>query len=297
MTHLPRLSLQSVSALALFILLASSVMADDSGPYRGWDYLVKRLMNSGFSEQYLRSVFGDPRMPKHEEIPFSTAPKEREEMYADFLSKKKIDRGLNCLQANYPAFHKAEQLFNVSRFVIAAILLVETQCGDYTGKSLIINRLARMASLNEPDNVERNYKRLHALDDSVTLEQLEKRAAYLDTVFFPEVESLLKLNLDGRLNVFSLYGSYAGAFGLPQFLPGTYMRHAADGDRDGRVDLMNIHDAVWSIAHYLSAEGWNNKVTLGENRKVVWQYNHSEPYVDTVLKAAFLIEKQWKASH
>lgn len=54
-----------------------------------------------------------------------------------------------------------------------------------------------------------------------------------------------------------LKGSWAGAFGNPQFLPSVYLRLAADGDGDGRADIMNNSvDALASIANYFRDAGW-----------------------------------------
>ena len=151
-----------------------------------------------------------------------------------------------------------------------------------------------MASLNEPDNIEWNVQRLSNSESSPTFEQLEARANYLHQIFYPEVLALLKLTEQQGLDVFSIRGSYAGAFGLPQFLPSTYLRYATDGNKDGIIDLMNTDDAIWSISHFLSAEGWNSRVPLRENRDVIWKYNHSLPYIDTILKVAFLLEQHAK---
>jgi membrane-bound lytic murein transglycosylase B len=55
----------------------------------------------------------------------------------------------------------------------------------------------------------------------------------------------------------SVKGSYAGAIGWPQFLPGSINRHAVDFDGDGRIDLQrSVADAIGSVAHYLQQHGW-----------------------------------------
>ena len=54
-----------------------------------------------------------------------------------------------------------------------------------------------------------------------------------------------------------LKGSWAGAFGNPQFLPSVYLRLATDGDGDGRADIMNNRaDTFASIANYFRDAGW-----------------------------------------
>jgi membrane-bound lytic murein transglycosylase B len=55
----------------------------------------------------------------------------------------------------------------------------------------------------------------------------------------------------------SFYGSFAGAIGLPQFMPGSIRRFAVDFDGDGKIDLRNSPaDAIGSIASFLSQHGW-----------------------------------------
>ena len=52
-------------------------------------------------------------------------------------------------------------------------------------------------------------------------------------------------------------GSYAGAIGIPQFMPSSYRRYAIDFDGDGKVDLSgSAADAIGSVANYLKSFGW-----------------------------------------
>ena len=78
-------------------------------------------------------------------------------------------------------------------------------------------------------------------------------------------------------------GSGAGAFGFPQFLPTSYLRYGVDGDGDGRVSLYDMADAAASCARFLAQNGWRPGLSLAEQRRVLWQYNRSEPYIDTIL--------------
>ena len=65
------------------------------------------------------------------------------------------------------------------------------------------------------------------------------------------------LSSDGILNPMEAKGSYAGAIGIPQFMPSSYRQHAIDFDGDGRRDLIDsTADAIGSVAHYLNAHGW-----------------------------------------
>jgi len=102
---------------------------------------------------------------------------------------------------------------------------------------------------------------------------------------YREVCALVRLAED-RVRVESLRGSVMGAVGWPQFLPSSLVRYGADGNRDGRVDLFDPWDACHSVANYLRGYGWCRARTQEEKEKVIYQYNHSRPYVQTILGIA-----------
>src|SRR5262249_3657901 len=91
--------------------------------------------------------------------------------------------------------------------------------------------------------------------------------------------------LAARLGVdpLDLRGSEGGALGGPQFLPSHVLADGADGDHDGRVDVFNGDDAAASCACYLAHHGWRAGLSAAERRRVIWQYNRSDAYVDTIL--------------
>ena len=126
------------------------------------------------------------------------------------------------------------------------------------------------------------------------MKEVEDRARYLEDRFYPEVKALFQLAKEQQVNLLNLKGSFAGAFGIPQFLPSTYINHAVDGNGDGIISLFNLADAIFSIANYLMHSGWKDNASQKEKESVIWQYNHSEPYIDTVLYLAGELEKNRK---
>ncbi len=76
-------------------------------------------------------------------------------------------------------------------------------------------------------------------------------------LFTGELDALVRIVGEGRVARDALRGSWAGAFGQPQFLPSSYLRHGSDGDGDGRIDILDsVPDTLASIARYLNANGW-----------------------------------------
>ncbi|WP_237438301.1 lytic murein transglycosylase [Alteraurantiacibacter buctensis] len=75
-------------------------------------------------------------------------------------------------------------------------------------------------------------------------------------LFEPELIATMRM-VDQGVPRASLVGSYAGAFGNPQFLPSVYLRLAVDGDRDGDKDIWNSDvDTLHSVANYFRDAGW-----------------------------------------
>jgi hypothetical protein len=73
---------------------------------------------------------------------------------------------------------------------------------------------------------------------------------------------------------------------MPQFLPTSYLNHGVDGNHDGVISLYDPDDAIPSCAKYLAAHGWKPGITYEQQRRVIWDYNHSDAYIDTVLSLA-----------
>ncbi len=79
--------------------------------------------------------------------------------------------------------------------------------------------------------------------------------------------------------------SYAGAIGPMQFMPGTWRAYAIDGDGDGSADIANVTDAIYTAANYLAKSGADE----GHYTDAVFNYNHSQSYVNKVLGIAYEI--------
>jgi membrane-bound lytic murein transglycosylase B len=88
----------------------------------------------------------------------------------------------------------------------------------------------------------------------------------------------------------SIKGSYAGAMGIAQFMPSNILAYGEDGNGDSRIDLFEDADAIFSIASYLKNYGWKPGIDREKAYKVVYHYNHSKYYVNTILEIRELLE-------
>ena len=146
-----------------------------------------------------------------------------------FLAQARVDAGLAFWQTHRAALHRAESETGVPAEVIVAIIGVETYYGRYTGSHRVIDALATLAF---------DYPR---------------RAPF----FRGELREYLLLARENGFSPLAPKGSYAGAMGLPQFMPGSYRRFAVDFDGNGRIDLFaSAEDAIGSVANYLARHDW-----------------------------------------
>ncbi len=150
-----------------------------------------------------------------------------------FVERERIAAGVAFWRANADAFARAEDTFGVPAAIVAGVIGVETYYGRVMGDFRVIDALATLA-----------------FDFPTTRRD---RSAF----FRDELEQLLLLSHREGLDPVALKGSYAGALGLAQFMPGSINRHAIDFDGDGRVDLASsAADAIGSAANYLANFGW-----------------------------------------
>ena len=141
----------------------------------------------------------------------------------------RLQRGTEFMKTNKTSFDQAEQAYGVPASVIAAIVGVETVYGRMTGNFRVMDALATLAF---------DYPR---------------RAEF----FRGELKELLLLGREQKKSPLEFMGSFAGAMGWPQFMPGSYRKWAVDFDNDQRIDLWGSSaDIVGSVASFLSGHGW-----------------------------------------
>jgi membrane-bound lytic murein transglycosylase B len=279
-----RLVWGAIAPLALALVWSPLAAAGDDG---GWGDLIDPLVA-------VRGAFLDRRMPAFDGLSFNLQPRESHSLYRGFRTQRSVERARDCRVDHDASFRRSERLRAVPASVLASILYVETQCGAFTGKHMILHRLARLAMANEPknlwSNVARHTRGTVEPQTSAIEAKVRERARYLESVFYPEVLATFRL-ADGRaIDPLDIRGSGSGAFGLPQFLPTSFLRFAIDGNENGAISLYDPADAIASAANYLSSYGWKPGIDRAQQRSVIWNYNRSDAYIDTVLFLAERIE-------
>ena len=254
---------------------------------RGWSYLMDKLEADGLPRSRIQKVFRDPRMKRHSHLDYGLYPKESSRLYRGFRSRSSIAGARRCRARYAREFERAEKRFGVPASVLASIFHVETRCGENKGRDVAVYRLARLAMANEPKNVTRNIKRHQREEPRSKWPKIEartrERGQYLEETFYPEVLAGFQIGQKLGIDPLGIIGSKAGAFGIPQFLPSSYIRFAVDGNGNGRVSLHEPADAAYSAANFLMNYGWRPGISTKEKRAVIWNYNRSDAYIDTIL--------------
>ena len=197
-------------------------------------------------------------------------PKNWQAYSARFIEPKRIAAGVEFWNANRDTLARAETLYGVPAEIIVGILGVETIYGRDMGKFRVLDVLATLA-FAYPLTPNR-----------------EARMEFFRSELAATIVSARQTGLDPL----SLAGSYAGAVGMPQFMPGNIARLGVDFDKDGVVDLRNSPaDAIGSVANFLVAHGWKrDDPTLLAYPATVSPERAWEKYIGTGLEAQYRAE-------
>lgn len=210
--------------------------------------------------------------------------KSRPPYYQGFVVQANIDRCATFLGKHKKTFAAAEKKFGVPKEVVVSLLMVETRLGEYTGSASPLWSLACMAAADNPSRVN-NYLAELPLE-TAHLDWLQSTLKARSDWAYKELVALIRHSSKNALDPVQMSGSIFGAVGLCQFMPTNIPLYGADGNADGRVDLFNIDDAIFSASNYLKQHGWKGKITHNQQVGVLRRYNNSTQYANTILSLA-----------
>lgn len=275
--------------LSFFSINSTGESSETPSPFQS---LIHRLSRDGVDSEFLSKLLMDSRSePNPERMTLSLGSRETKELYEQFLSPESISLARTFLRQNLRLLRKAENSFQVDKEVVVAILLVESRFGENIGKYRVIPTLASMALTDSPENLRRNFQTLNEMDPELSFEWLEVLSKRRADWAYQELKCFLRIILNERVDPLEVYGSHAGALGMPQFIPSSYLAYAVS-KKNLESWLLNKEEAIFSIGNYLKSHGWKKKFSIDKKRSVLWRYNHSDPYVETILQIAQQIKKK-----
>ncbi len=286
-TH--RIYLFFICLVALQLFLPAQTPAGENNKAGYFDTLQQSLIEDGFNKNKINALYARSGVyfdAKGVSLFFSHS--EGKLNYDQFTSKRSIKKTKKYLKIHRAVFEGVEKTYSVDKEIIAAIILVETRLGTYLGERSILNTLSTMASLHD-QHVKNMLWRKISGSSPFTREQFDKKAEKKSTWAYSELKYFLQYANRENIDPLSVYGSYAGAMGIAQFMPSNILALAKDGNKDGCVDLFNHADAIASIASYLKHHGWQAKIDDKKAYKILLRYNYSKYYANIILKIAKLL--------
>lgn len=262
-------------------------------------FIRHMVATHGFSENYLEGLFAqanrlDSVIRLESPSPFSTPsrPGSWTRYRGKFLTEQHISNGAEFWRQNADAISKASAAYGVDPEYIVGIIGVETYFGRNIGKTCVFDALTTLSF------------------------DTYRRSKY----FQSELEQFLLMTREEGYNPREPVGSWAGAMGLGQFMPSSFRKLAVDFDHNGKRDLWRADDAIGSVAHYFSRNGWDYKSPVTQpasdsygasvielstyegneywrvhpNFKVIKRYNNSNKYAMAVHQLAQAIKNRYQ---
>ncbi|TBU78580.1 lytic murein transglycosylase B [Phytopseudomonas daroniae] len=196
------------------------------------EFITEMTRDYGFASEQLSTLFSGVER-KQAILDAISRPAERVKPWKEyrpiFITDARINKGVAFWNEHAEALARAEKEYGVPAEIIVAIIGVETSYGGNTGSYRVIDALSTLAFDYPP------------------------RAPF----FRKELREFLMLTREEQVDPASLKGSYAGAMGLPQFMPSSFRAYAVDFDGDSHINIWsNPVDAIGSVASYFKRHNW-----------------------------------------
>ncbi|PHV10431.1 lytic murein transglycosylase B [Chitinimonas sp. BJB300] len=194
-------------------------------------FINEMVQKYGFNAQSLTDLFTQVQFKPNILTIFDRPSTSRPyyQFRPDFVNNTRIRLGVAFWQDHAGLLQAVSEKYGIEPEYLVSILGVETLWGRNTGSFRVMDALATTAF---------GYPR---------------RADFFRT----ELREFLLLTREEGVDPFSFRGSYAGAMGMPQFMPSSFHKFAQDWDGDGHHDIHgNVGDILASVANYFRAHGW-----------------------------------------
>ncbi|MGQ9499854.1 MAG: lytic murein transglycosylase [Dissulfurimicrobium sp.] len=274
-----------VTVAVLFAICLPHPSSEANRAAVNWTPIIDRLIRDGEDDTKIKRLFARPEVRFDPRVmPRKLSHRETKLDYGQFLRPERIAKADMFLRANYQLLARIEQEYGVPKEIFVAILLVETDLGRNPGGATTFNVLASMAMASDLEEVRQWLPPdLLSSDDKDIIEaKIQKKSEWA----YQELRALIDYADQNNIDPLSIRGSIFGAIGICQFMPSNAIFFGVDEDKDGRIDLFSMADAIASMANYLKSYGWSPELDYDGEIQAILKYNYSRPYAETVLRVA-----------
>ncbi len=238
-THTLKLSIRALSVLLCLIPGIASANYGEREDVRA--FINEMHSKHGFdSQQMLQWMTGVKQQTTALEAIARPAEGKPWKDYRNiFITEKRISQGVEFWKQNVALLSRAEKEFGVPAEYIVAIIGVETYYGRHAGNYPVLDALTTLGFDYPLENT--------------TKERRDRREKF----FRKELMHFLLMSREEKFDPRELKGSYAGAMGMPQFIPSSFRSYAVDFDGNGVRDFWSSSaDPIGSVANYFKVHGW-----------------------------------------
>lgn len=284
---------RSFQTLSLILVLLSSLASwakTLAKPHPDWNYVEKKLKGAGFKKDFiglLRENYDSESFT--EVLELNTLLFLRK---SDYHGVQVTPEAATTVRAfvseNGDALSTAEKEYGVTKEVVASLLWIESRHGKTLGQFHVASVFVDLVQADRPAVISYLHKAAKRFTHQVTAKNrkdITSRTGKRVKWAISELKAIQKMSRKNQSIVRDLRGSFAGAFGMAQFLPSSFVAYAKAYDSAKFPDLLLPQDAIQSVAYYLHENGWK-KSKPKSHFQALMRYNNSEDYANAILKLA-----------
>ena len=221
------------------------------------EYVISEMVANGFSRPEAEAFFADPRVKEYPPREIQPRTIDWDKIIATLVEPTSVERGRKFVAEHEDTLRRAEEIYGVEKEVLTAILRLESNLGQNSGRYVVFNAYYTYLLQSE---AERKWK--WAAGNLVALASYCRARQQKDCL--------------------SVLGSYAGAMGPAQFLPVSVLKWGRDGNGDDVVNPFEFDDALLSAANFLIEHGWREDKMQALQR----YYGSGKDYPRTIMAYA-----------
>jgi membrane-bound lytic murein transglycosylase B len=261
-----------------------------------WPSVQRSLKKNGFNKQFIADMKKSYETKHFEQVLELNVLLylRKTDIHSVQISDAAVKSIRGFVNDHQDAFKKAEHNYGVSASVVASLLWLESRYGQNPGRFHVASAFLHLIQAERPAVLSHLRDAAVKFKEKPTpkdLKEIAKRTKKKSRWALAELKALEKIHKKDPAFVRHLRGSFAGAFGMPQFLPSSYLKWAKGLQKKKSPDLYRPDDAIQSVAYYLKANGWRKNKSKS-HMKALLHYNNSEDYANTILSLAKMSDGQ-----
>lgn len=289
----------TIVSLCLALFSAGHAFAAQStslaDPTPDWKYAARRMKKAGFGPKFIQragETYETARFAQVLELNLLLFLK-KSDYHGIQVSDSATRDVRGFMNANSGAIKRAEREHGVPGSVIASLLWLESRHGQNKGEFHVPSayiHLLQAERLSVQQHLQKSARNYTKKVTPKARKEITKRTKRKAEWALAELKAIQTMHRRNRKTLPELRGSFAGAFGMPQFIPSSYVTWAQSTSKKRPADLTRADDAILSVGNYLRLNGWKKKLAKS-HLPALMKYNNSKDYANAILKLAKFVNK------